>query len=80
MSGITARHYFDDLPHKENVTAGQAAAIMARHDGYGKRKSPTCYMVQLPDSKRWRRVYSCCYSNVATCYVVQGRDWIVIVF
>ena len=52
--------------------------------GYGRR-IPTPYMVQLPDSPRWRRVYCCCFSNAGTCYVDGPRDeatgkrsWIVI--
>jgi len=36
--------------------------------GYGNR-IPTPYMVQLPGSPRWRRVYCCIYSNSGTCYV-----------
>lgn len=45
--------------------------------GYG-RKIPTHRMVRLPGDKRWRRVYCCCYSNTGTCYVVKGKDWIVL--
>ncbi len=45
--------------------------------GYG-RKIPTTRMVRIPGSKRWRRVYCCIYSNIGTCYVTSGDDWIVI--
>ena len=36
--------------------------------GYGRR-IPTRYMVQLPGSPRWRRVYCAIWSNAGTCYV-----------
>ena len=52
--------------------------------GYGRR-IPTSYMVQLPGSPRWRRVYCCIYSNSGTCYVdgpeknpAGGKKWIII--
>lgn len=45
-----------------------------------QRKMRTERMVQLPGSKRWRRVYCCIYSNAGTCYVPAngGKDWVVI--
>lgn len=51
--------------------------------GYGRR-IPTPYMVRLPGSPRWRRVYCAIYSNSGTCYVdgpadgSKRRPWIVI--
>lgn len=52
--------------------------------GYGRR-IPTAYMVQIPGSLRWRRVYCCRYSNAGTCYVegprneqTGKREWIVV--
>jgi hypothetical protein len=35
--------------------------------GYGN-KLPTIYMVKY--NNRWRRVYSICYSNVSTEYII----------
>jgi hypothetical protein len=43
--------------------------------GYGRR-IPTSRMVRLRG--RWRRVYCCIYSNIGTCYVEQGKDWVVV--
>lgn len=45
--------------------------------GYGRR-IPTRYMVRLTDSRRWRRVYCCCYSNAGTCYVESNGGWLVV--
>lgn len=43
--------------------------------GYGK-KIPTGYMLYIRG--RWRRLYCCCFSNAATCYVViDKQDYIV---
>ena len=43
--------------------------------GYG-RKIPTRYMVK--HKNRMRRVYAACFSNACTCYIEQGKDWIVV--
>lgn len=55
-----------------------------QRDGYGRRIA-TSYMVQLPGSSRWRRVYACVFGNSGTCYVDGPRnadgtrgEWIVI--
>jgi|OM-RGC.v1.034261255 hypothetical protein len=45
--------------------------------GYGK-KIPSGLMVRLPGSRRWRRVYSCCFSNGVTTYVDTPEGWIVL--
>jgi hypothetical protein len=46
----------------------QEKGLTYTRSGYGRR-IPTAYMVQLPGSPRWRRVYVCVYSNAGTCYV-----------
>lgn len=69
---ITARHYLTDLESKVTDAPRHYTAT-----GYG-RKLPTTRMVRLPGNPRWRRVYCCCYSNVGTCYVTDGKNWIVI--
>lgn len=62
----------------------QEKGLQYTASGYGRR-IPTAYMVQIPGSPRWRRVYCCCFSNAGTCYVDGPRDatgkrgpWIVI--
>jgi len=77
MTLIIARHNLEDLPHKESVLWWQAQGLSYTASGYG-RKIPTRHMVQLPGSPRWRRVYCCIVSNIGTCYVAQGKNWIVI--
>ena len=74
---IETHYYLNELPHKESPLPHHKAGLSYTASGYG-RKIPTIYMVQLPDSKRWRRVYACQYSNAGTCYVQSGKDWIVI--
>lgn len=39
-----------------------------RQDGYGS-KLPSAWMLQL-DGKRWHRVYTVCWSNAGTSYVI----------
>lgn len=69
---IVARYDISDVPHRvtDVPRSGQT------HTGYGRRL-PTAYMVQLPGSPRWRRVYACCYSNTATLYVDTPAGWVV---
>lgn len=61
----------------------QAQGLQYTASGYGRR-IPTQWVVQLPGSARWRRVYVCCYSNAGTAYVegARGADgkraWIVV--
>ena len=43
--------------------------------GYGRRV-PTRHMIR--HDGRWRRVYCCIFSNAGTCYIEQGKDWIVV--
>ena len=74
---IIARHYFEDIPHKDSPLPHHTAGLQYTATGYG-RQIPTTKMVQLPGSPRWRRVYCCIYSNIGTCYVTAGKNWIVI--
>ena len=74
---IIARHSLDSLERKEAPLPHHKLGLSYTASGYG-RKLPTRWMVKLPGSPRWRRVYCCCYSNAGTCYVTAGEDWIVI--
>ena len=74
---IVARHYLDEIEHKEVPLWHHKAGLQFTASGYGRR-IPTEHMVKLPGGNRWRRVYCACYSNSGTCYVEQGDDWIVI--
>lgn len=74
---IVARYNADDLPCKDVPLWWHVAGRQYTASGYG-RKIPTRRMVQLPGSKRWRRVYCCIFSNSGTCYVPVGKDWVVI--
>jgi hypothetical protein len=69
---ILAHYYLDDLEHKET-----SAPLSHNRTGYGK-KIPTVYMVKLPGSNRWRRVYCCQYSNIGTSYVATPKGWFTI--
>ncbi len=74
---IVASYHKDDLPNKEEPLWWHKKGLSFTRSGYGSR-IPTPYMVQVPGSPRWRRVYCCIWSNSGTCYVEQGNDWIVI--
>jgi hypothetical protein len=66
---------------REGTSVRQAGVRRLRsQSGYGS-KLPTSYMVQLPGSSRWYRVYCACYSNAGTCYVCHaGKQTIVEIF
>lgn len=72
------------VPGKISLLWWQERGLQFTASGYGRR-IPTSYMVQLPGSPRWRRVYCCIYSNSGTCYVEGGAvtpenpsGWIII--
>lgn len=71
------------LPTQRRPLWWQLQGLQYTASGYGRR-IPTEWMVQLPGSPRWRRVYVCCFSNSGTAYVdgprgADGkREWIVI--
>lgn len=73
------------VPTRYNPLWWQKQGLHYTASGYGW-KIPTAYMVQIPGSPRWRRVYCCIFSNSGTCYVEDrsnprpnGRPgWIVI--
>lgn len=68
----------EDLEQKEDLLWWQKRGLSYTSTGYG-RKIPTSIMVKIPGLRNiWRRVYCCIYSNVGTCYVTHGRNWIVI--
>jgi hypothetical protein len=67
----------DEIPHRRVPLPHHIAGRDWTASGYGRR-IPSVYLVQLPGSKRWRRVYVCCYSNVGTAYVDTPEGWVVI--
>jgi len=74
MSRILDRISLSDLSQDNHrITAVPQTRRPA--DGYG-RKLPTRHMVR--HENHWRRVYCCIYSNAGTCYILKGKDWIVI--
>ena len=46
--------------------------LMFTASGYGKR-IPTEYMVK--HNGKWKRVYTCCYSNTGTAYIGKWGDY-----
>lgn len=74
---IVGRYAIEDLVSKQDLLPHHKAGLMYTRTGYGN-KIPTTTMVQLPGSKRWRRVYCCIFSNIGTRYVTKGDDWIVV--
>ena len=76
---ILKSYYLDDLESKVEYLWWQKKGLSYTTTGYG-RKIPTRYMVKIPGSNRWRRVYCCIFSNTGTCYVTGpgGKDWICI--
>lgn len=74
---IVERHALESLEQKEAPLWWHERGLQYTRSGYG-RKIPTALMVRLPGSPRWRRVYCCIFSNIGTCYVTRGKDWIVI--
>ena len=74
MSEIVDRIYFPFL--EERPLSWQNAGLSYTASGYGRR-IPTRYMVR--HNGRLRRVYACCYSNTATCYIeTKNKDWIIV--
>lgn len=67
------------VPTRVVLLPWQKQGLTYTASGYGRR-IPTRYMIQLPGSLRWRRVYCCIYSNSGTCYVdgPNGGPWIVV--
>jgi hypothetical protein len=57
---------------KEKLLWWQKMGVSFNLSGYGSR-IPMTLMVQLPGSRRWRRVYCRIYGNSGTCYVESGK-------
>ena len=72
-----AKYYLDEIESKDAPLWWHKQGLQFTASGYG-RKIPTRHMVKIPGSTRWRRVYCCQTSNAGTCYVLNGKDWIVI--
>lgn len=60
---------------KESLLWWQKRGLSYNQSGYG-RKIPTEHMIKW--CGKWRRVYCCIYSNSGTCYILQGKNWIVV--
>lgn len=45
--------------------------------GYG-RKIPTQYLVKTQGNNHWHRVYSICYSNVASFYIIEHGKMVMV--
>lgn len=74
---IIKNYNIEDLESRDEPLWWHKQGLSYTRTGYG-RKIPTRTMVKLPGNPRWRRVYCCIYSNIGTCYVTKGKDWIVI--
>lgn len=61
--------------YKESILLWQKQGLSYTASGYG-RKIPTSHMIR--HNGRWKRVYCCVCSNIGTCYILSGNDWIVI--
>lgn len=66
----TAIRYRKPMPH-------HFRGLQYTATGYG-RKIPTEWMILFRG--RNYRLYCCCYSNVGTCYIVVGGEWLVVSF
>lgn len=62
---------------KEETLPWQEKGLQYTATGYGS-KIPSRYMVKFDN--RWRRVYSVCYSNVSTEYVIIDGEKIIVNF
>lgn len=75
---IVSHVSWGDLPEgarRVKLLKWQKLGLSFTASGYGRR-IPTSRMIRL--NGRWRRVYCCIFSNSGTCYVEQGKDWIVV--
>lgn len=61
--------------YKESLLWWQEKGLSYTSTGYG-RKIPTSHMIKW--CGKWRRVYCCIYSNHGTCYILQGKGWIIV--
>ena len=77
-TSIVATHSRSDIPSKREPLPHHKLGLQYTASGYGRR-IPSEWMVKLPGSNRWRRVYVCIYSNTGTAYVPdRNGDWHVI--
>jgi len=65
------------VPYKEEPMPHHTAGLSYTRTGYGS-KIPSLYKVQYQG--RWYRVYSVCYSNVSTEYIVVKGERVVVQF
>jgi hypothetical protein len=60
-----------DVPAEKRPLLGHSAGLSFTQTGYGK-KIPTQYVVRYKN--RWRRVYSCVFSNSGSLYITGKTD------
>lgn len=65
------------VEHKEKPLYHHVHGLQYTATGYGS-KIPTRYMVKYDN--RWYRVYSMCYSNVSTEYVLIDSEKVKVTF
>lgn len=78
MATIVGHIELSKLPETEKKLQflwWQEKGLSFTASGYGRR-IPTTHMVR--HNGRWRRVYCYIVSNSGTCYIEQGKDWIVV--
>ena len=76
-ANLVHNNELEQVDFKEKPLWWQEQGLMYTATGYGS-KIPTRYMVKT--NNRWYRVYSICYSNVATDYIVSKGEKIVVRF
>ncbi|WCO82008.1 hypothetical protein vBPpSSYP_26 [Pseudomonas phage vB_PpS_SYP] len=65
------------VPHKQELMKHHHLELSFTRTGYGS-KIPSMYKVQYQG--RWYRVYSICYSNVSTEYIVVKGERVTVQF
>ncbi len=71
---IVKRIDLNDYETKDAPLWYHTQGLMQTTSGYGRRLTTT-RMVKY--NNRWRRIYCCIFSNIGTCYITSGKDWIV---
>ena len=66
---------YEELEVKTAILPWQELGLSFTASGYGK-KIPTSYKVKY--NNRWKRVYSICYSNVSTEYIIEKGKRVLI--
>lgn len=67
----------ENLEIKESLLPHHKMGLCYTASGYGS-KLPTRFKVKMPNNPRWYRVYSVCYSNVSSEYIIVGGEKITV--